>query len=159
MPHPTPGTSPSGPPTSVASTSPPRAVAFQHFAGHCTSSGVLGAPSLPSPPSVLNSVLPIGPQSSSDSPVTIPDHASSPESHSLPQTPIAPNQSRPRLSSAPSLDVAEEEDSGKATLPEDRDALDPPSSIRDNIIAAPYLSSQPPSPLLVTDVAIAAPSS
>ncbi|KAH8991015.1 hypothetical protein EDB92DRAFT_1816523 [Lactarius akahatsu] len=55
----------------------------------------------------------------------------------------------PRMRRAPSLDAAEEEGSAKATLPKDRDALDPPSSIRDNIIAAPlaYLPSQPPSPL------------
>ncbi|KAH9165365.1 hypothetical protein EDB89DRAFT_2010683 [Lactarius sanguifluus] len=138
MPHPTPGTSPSAPPTSIASTSPPRAVAFQHFADRCTSSDVLDVPSLPSPPSVLNSVLPT-------------------ESHSSLLTPTAPNPSRPRLSSAPSLDAAEEGGSAKATLPKDKDAPVPPSSIRDNIIPAPDLPSQLPSPFPVPDVVIAAP--
>ncbi|KAH9054612.1 hypothetical protein EDB83DRAFT_1127967 [Lactarius deliciosus] len=137
-PHTSLGTSPSVPPTSLASTSP-RTVTFQHFADHCTSSGVLDAPLLPSPPSVLNTVLPT-------------------ESHSSPLTPTAPNPSRPRLSSAPSLDAAEEEGSAKATLPKDKDALDPPSSIRDNVIAAPDLPSQPLSPFPVPDVVITAPS-
>ncbi|KAH9165366.1 hypothetical protein EDB89DRAFT_2246752, partial [Lactarius sanguifluus] len=134
-PHPTHGTSPSAPPTSIASTSPPRAIAFQHIADHHTSSNVLHLLS-PSPASVLNKTLPA-------------------ESHSSPLDSAAPGPSCPRLlSSVHSIDIAEGEGSVKATLPKDRDAPAPPSSIQDNIIAAPDLPSQPPSPFPVPDVVI-----
>ncbi|KAH9165370.1 hypothetical protein EDB89DRAFT_307070 [Lactarius sanguifluus] len=158
-PHPTPGTSPSAPPTSIASTSPPRTIACQHIADYHTSSDVLHLLS-PSPASVLNKMLPTGPQSSSDSPVTISDHAFSlTESHSSPLASAAPNPSCPRLlSSVHSLDTAEGEGSVKATLPKDRDAPAPPSSMRVNIIATSDLPSQPPSPFPVPDVVIATPS-
>ncbi|KAH9057283.1 hypothetical protein EDB87DRAFT_1823795 [Lactarius vividus] len=107
-PHPTPGTSSSAPPTSIASTSPPSAIAFQRITDHRTSSNILHVLS-PSPASVLNNMLPTGPQSSSDSPVTISVHTfSSPESHLSPLASAAPNPSRPRLlSSVPSLETAE----------------------------------------------------
>ncbi len=95
-----------------------------------------------------------------DFPVTGSDHASSsPESHSSPLAPAAPGPSRPQPSFAPDLGAAAKgESSAKAALHKERDALDPPSAIRENIMAAPNLPLQSPSPSPVTDVAIAGPS-
>jgi len=66
----TPKPSASTPPTSVSVTSPPGVVAVQHIADRRTSSDVLDVPSLPSPTPVLDDMLPTGPRSSLDSPVT-----------------------------------------------------------------------------------------
>ena len=104
------------PPTSMASTSPPGAVAVPYIADRRTSSDVLDVLSLPSLTLVLDNMLLTGPQSSLDSPVTGPDHSSSsPESHSSLLAPAAPGPSRPRL--APDLgNAADGEGSAKAAL-------------------------------------------
>jgi len=149
-PHPTPETSTSVPPLSSAA-------ALQHNAGRRTSSDVLDVPSLPSPTPVLDEMFPTGPRSSSDSPVTGSDLASfSPESHSSMLAPAAPGPS-PQATSAPDLGAAAEGEGGtKAASHKERDALDPPSASRANILAAPDLPPQSPSS--VTDVAIPGPS-
>ncbi|KAI9448639.1 hypothetical protein BJY52DRAFT_1365554 [Lactarius psammicola] len=120
---------------SIASTSPPGVVAVQHIADYRTSSDILDIPSLPSPNPVLNDMLPT-------------------ESHSSPLTPAdapGPSHPSPRLSSAPDLgDGAEGEGSAKSEFRKERDALDPPLAIRENVMATPNLL-----PHLVTDVAIA----
>src|SRR6266702_782156 len=87
------------------------------------------------------------------------DHASSsPESHSPLLVPTAPGPSHPRVSYAPNLGAsAKGEGSAKATLHKERDVLDPPSAIREDIMAAPDLPPQSPSPSSVTNVAVAGP--
>jgi len=150
---------PTPPPASVASTSPPGVVALQHIADHRTPSDILDVPLSPSLTPVLDNMLPTDPQSLLDFPMTGSDHASSPESHSLPLAPAAPGPSRPQPSFAPDLGAAAKgESSAKAALHKERDALDPPSAIRENIMAAPNLPLQSPSLSSVTDVAIAGPS-
>jgi len=146
--------------TSMASTSPLGAVAVQHILDRCTSSDVLDVPSLPSPTPVLDNMLPTGPQSSLDSPVTESNHVSSlPETYSSLLAPSAPGPSRPRLSSAPYMGAATEgEGRAKVASRKERDALDPPSAIWENIMTAPDLPPQLSSPLSITDVAIAGPS-
>lgn len=75
---------------------------------------------------------------------------------SSPLAPAAPGPSRTWLSSAPDLGVAADGgSSAKAALHKERD---PPTAIRENIITAPDLPRQLPSPLSVTDVTIAGPS-
>jgi hypothetical protein len=152
IPFSTPERSVSTPPTSMASTSPPGAVAVQHIADRHTSSDVLDVPSLPSPTLALDNMFPTGLQSSLDSPVTGSDHTSSPESHSSLLALAVPGPSRPWLSSAPHLSAAiEGEGSVKAALHKERDALDPP--LAENIMAAPDLPPQSPSPPSVTGIA------
>ncbi len=148
------------PPTSMASTSTPGAVAVQHIADRRTPSDVLDVPSLPSPIQVLDDIPPTCPRASSNSPVTGSDHASSsPGPHSSFLAPASPGPSRLRVSSAPDLGaVIEVEGSAKAALHKERDALDPPSAIRENIMAAPDLPPHSPPSSLVTDVAITGPS-
>jgi len=150
-------------PTSMASTSPPGAVAVQHIADRRTSSDVLDVPSLPSPTPVLDNMLPTGPHSSLDSPVTGSDHpsSSSPESHSSPLAPAVPSLPHPRLTSAPDLGAAAEGDgSTKAAFRKrkEEDTLYSSSEIRNNIITTSDPPPQSPSPPSVTDIAIAGPS-
>ncbi|KAI9461973.1 hypothetical protein BJY52DRAFT_1222175 [Lactarius psammicola] len=149
----------SRPPTSRASTSPPSAITVQHTTHRRTSSDIPNIPSSP-PTAVLDNVPPTGLPLSSDSPVTGSDHASSsPESHSSMLAPVAPGPSPPRLISALDLGVATEGEGSHAHagLRKDNDPLDP-SAIRKNIMTAPDLSRQEPSPPSVTGVAIAGPS-
>jgi len=67
----------STPPTPMASTSPPGAVAIQNIADRRTSLDVLDVPSLPSPTPVLDNILPTGLQPTLVSPVTESNHGSS----------------------------------------------------------------------------------
>ncbi|KAI9461972.1 hypothetical protein BJY52DRAFT_1415332 [Lactarius psammicola] len=158
MPFPTPELSAfSRPFTSEASTSPPSAVTIQHIA-HRVPSDV---PNILSsrPTAILDNMLPAGSWLSSDSPVTGFDHAySSPGSHSSVIVPAGPGPSHPRLISALDLDsTAEREGSMHVGSRKDTDAIDT-SAIRKNIMAAPDLSRQSPSPPPVTGVAISGPS-
>ncbi|KAH8986154.1 hypothetical protein EDB92DRAFT_1818455 [Lactarius akahatsu] len=99
----------------MASACTPGAVAIQNITGHRTSSDVLNGPSLPSPIPVLDNMLPTG-------------------SRSSPRT--APGPSRPPLSSAPHLGAAAEGEGGAdAVLHMERDVLDIPSAICDNIVS------------------------
>ena len=162
IPLPTPESSVSvSPPTPMVSipTPPPGAAAVQRITDRCTSPDVQGVPSLPSPASVLYNMHPTGPQSSLDSSVAGSNHASSLlEPHSSLLGPATPGTSLPRLSSQPDPGVAiEGEGSAKAALHE-RNALEPPSTIREITMAAPDLPSQSPSPPAVTNVTSAGPS-
>ncbi|KAH9034259.1 hypothetical protein EDB85DRAFT_2144531 [Lactarius pseudohatsudake] len=118
----------STPPTS--SISPPGVVAVQQIADRRTSSDVLDIPSLPSSTPVPDGMHPI-------------------ESHSSLLAPAAPCPSRPRLM----LSSAPRGGSANVAWDGERDALDPPSTNRENIMAAPDLPPQS-----VTDSAIADPS-
>ncbi|KAI9441076.1 hypothetical protein BJY52DRAFT_1217102 [Lactarius psammicola] len=154
----TPDPSASTPPT--ASTSPPGAVAVQHIAEFHTPLDILDVPALPSPIQVLDTMPPTGPLASLNPPMTGSDHtSSSPESHSSLPAPVSPSQILPQLSSEPDLGaVTEGEGSAKAASHKERDALDSPSGIRENIITAPDLPPQSPLPPSFTEVAIACPS-
>ncbi len=156
MPFSTPELSASSRPS--ASTSPPSAVTVQHTAHRRTPSDIPNIPSSPST-AVFDNMLPTGPPLSPDSPVTRSDHeSSSPGSHSSILASAAPGPSPPRLISALDLGAAAEgEGSTHVGSRKETDALDP-SAIRKNIIAAPDLSPQSPSPPSVTGVAIAGPS-
>ncbi|KAI9434505.1 hypothetical protein H4582DRAFT_2100957 [Lactarius indigo] len=97
-------------------------------------------PSLPSPIQVLDDVPSTGPQASLNSSVTGSDCASSPESPSPMLASASHGPSRPRLSSVPDPDAVAGQSEG--FIAERNDALDPPSAIRGNIMAASVL---PPS--------------
>ncbi|KAI9438449.1 hypothetical protein BJY52DRAFT_1323671 [Lactarius psammicola] len=141
------------PPTSISFTSPPGAVAVQHIIDYRTSPDVLAIPSLPSPTPVPDNMLPTGPSSFLDPPVTETDRTSSPESHSSLLAPAAPGSSRAWLSFVPDLSAAaEREGTTDAALHKERDAL---MVIRENTIAALDIPPQSLSPSLVTDIAIA----
>ncbi|KAI9453480.1 hypothetical protein BJY52DRAFT_1418277 [Lactarius psammicola] len=128
------------PPTSMVSTSPPDAVADLQTVDCRAPSDDPDVPSLPPTSPVLDNMLPIGLQSFLDSPVTGSDHASLPDSHSSLLDPAAPGPSHPRLSSAPDMGTAAGgEGTAKAALHKERDALDTPSAVRENIMAAPHL--------------------
>ncbi|KAI9450677.1 hypothetical protein BJY52DRAFT_1301514 [Lactarius psammicola] len=143
-------------PSSIAFTPPPGAVAVRHIMDYRTSSDVLAVPSLPSPTPVPDNMLPTGPSSFLDSPVTGTDRASSPESHSSLLAPAASGPSRARVSFAPDLSAAaERESSTDAALHKERDAL---MVIRENTVAALDIPPQSLSPSLVTNIAIAGPS-
>ncbi|KAI9432445.1 hypothetical protein H4582DRAFT_2102257 [Lactarius indigo] len=105
-----------------------------------TSSDNLDTPSLPSPIQVLDDVPSTGPQASLNSSVTGSDCASSPESPSPMLASASHGPSRPRLSSVPDPDAVAGQSEG--FIAERNDALDPPSAIRGNIMAASVL---PPS--------------
>jgi hypothetical protein len=161
IPFPTPEPSVSTSPlVSMVSTPspPPGAAAIQRITDRRTSLNIQSLPSLPSPAPVLANILPTGSQSSLDSPVTGSDHTYSyAESHLSLPAPAAPGPSRPQLPSPPDSHTATEgEGSSKATLHE-RNALDPPSTIRETIMAAPNLPPQSPSPSSVTKVTSAGP--
>ncbi|KAI9431320.1 hypothetical protein H4582DRAFT_2132991 [Lactarius indigo] len=89
---------------------------------------------------VLDDVPSTGPQASLNSSVTGSDHASSPESHSPRLAPASLGPSHPRLSSVPDPGAVVGRSEG--FIAEKNDALDPPSAIRENIMAA---SGLPPS--------------
>ncbi|KAI9443689.1 hypothetical protein BJY52DRAFT_1317099 [Lactarius psammicola] len=122
------------PPISMTSTSPPGAAAVQHIADRRTFSDVLDVPSSPTP--VLDNMPPT-------------------ESHSsmLATAPLGPS---PHVTSAPDLGAAVGEGSTKAASQKGRDAPDPPSASRANIMAASDLSPHLPSS--ASDVAISGPS-
>ncbi|KAI9434513.1 hypothetical protein H4582DRAFT_780365 [Lactarius indigo] len=121
--------------------------------------GCLDVPSLPFPTQVLDYVPPTGPQATLNFPVTGSRcGSSSPESHSSLLAPALPGQFRPCPSSVPDPGaVIEGEGSMKAALHKERDALDPPLAVRENIMASPDLPLPSPSLSLATDVAIAGP--
>ncbi|KAI9445738.1 hypothetical protein BJY52DRAFT_1420673 [Lactarius psammicola] len=120
-------------------TSPPGDVAVQHVTDRRISSDAQDVPSLPFPTPVLNNVLPT-------------------EYNLSLLAPASPRTSRPQLSSAPDLGAAAKgEGSANAALLKETDALDPPSAIREYIIAPPDLP-QSPSPSSVTEGATAGPS-
>ncbi|KAI9432421.1 hypothetical protein H4582DRAFT_2061767 [Lactarius indigo] len=104
-------------------------------------------------------VPPTSPQATLNFPVTGSRcGSSSPESHSSLLAPASPGQFRPCPSSVPDPGaVIEGEGSMKAALDKERDALDPPLAIRENIMASPDLPLPSPSLSLATDVAIAGP--
>ncbi|KAH9035096.1 hypothetical protein EDB83DRAFT_2405543 [Lactarius deliciosus] len=121
------------PATSKASTSPPGAVAIPRAAHRRTPSADPDIPSSPTPAPVL------GPT----------------ESHLSMPTPATSFVSPPRLTSAPDLGAAtEDEGNPKAALHDEKGALEQPPAIQENSMAPrdlPPLSS-------VADVAIAGPS-
>ncbi|KAI9450680.1 hypothetical protein BJY52DRAFT_1301550, partial [Lactarius psammicola] len=132
------------PPTSIALTPPPSAVAVRHIMDYRTSSDVLAVPSLPSPTPVPDNMLPTGPSSFFDPPVTGTDHTYSPESHSSLLAPAASGPSRARVSFAPDLSAAaEREGTTDAALHKERDAL---TAIQENTIAALDIPPQSLSP-------------
>ncbi|KAH9057270.1 hypothetical protein EDB87DRAFT_1632623 [Lactarius vividus] len=121
-----------------------------------TSSDAPDALSSPSPVPVLDDMFPTGPLLPSNSPVTVSDHASLPESHS---SAASPDQYRPRLSSAPDLSpVAEGEGGASSTLHEGKDTFHPPSTTFDDIMATPDPPPHSPSPKPTTDVTTTGPS-
>ncbi|KAH9034801.1 hypothetical protein EDB84DRAFT_53062 [Lactarius hengduanensis] len=143
------------PPDSTSSAPPPGAVAVQHIEDRRTLN-VLYISSLPSPTPALDNILPIGPQASLDSSVTRSDHiSSSPESLSSLRVPAAPGPSCLRPSSAPDLGAAAERGgSAEVASHMEMDAVDPPSAIRENILATPDHPPQSPSLPSVTDLTI-----
>ena len=151
----------SNPPTPMAPTSPPGAVAPQHIADRRASSNVLDVPSLPSLAPALDETHPADLQSSIISILTGSELASSsPDNHPSLLVPTTPGPSRPRLFSAQILvPTAEGEGSAKPALHKERDSLDSPSAIREYTMAAPDdLPQQSLSSSSITDVAIASPS-
>ena len=94
-------------------------------------------------------MLPTGPPLPSGTLLTATDHASSsPVSHSsLVLAPGTSGPARPWLSSTPDMGAAaQEEDSVKAALRKEMDALNPASGIRRGILATPVFPTQSPSP-------------
>ncbi|KAI9431189.1 hypothetical protein H4582DRAFT_1319858 [Lactarius indigo] len=131
----TPKPSPSAPPTSmVLNFSYLVLLPFSTSRIAATSSGVPDIPSLPSPTPVLDDMHPTEP-------------------HWLLLAPTAPGPSLTQLSSAPDPGTSTEgEGNAKTALHEERNAVDFPSTIRENIMAAPGVPPQS-----VTDVVIAGP--
>ncbi|KAI9453479.1 hypothetical protein BJY52DRAFT_1289091 [Lactarius psammicola] len=83
--------------------------------------------SVPFPPPVTTNMLPT-------------------ESHSPLLAPATPGRSRPQLSTAPDLGAtAGGEGTAKAALHRERDTLDPPSAVQENITTAPTSSTTGPS--------------
>ncbi|KAH9067978.1 hypothetical protein EDB83DRAFT_2378384 [Lactarius deliciosus] len=98
---------------------------FSRLQIHRTSSDVPDIPSPPSPTPVLDVTLPTESQSSL-----------------LPPAAPCPSRPRLRLSSTPDVGAVARGGSANVALDEERDALDPPSTNRENITAAPDLPPQ-----------------
>ncbi|KAH9166396.1 hypothetical protein EDB89DRAFT_2004061 [Lactarius sanguifluus] len=144
------------PPTSTVSTSPPIVVTVQHIADCSTYSEVLDVPSSPSPTPVLANVLPTGRQLSLDPSMTRPHASSPPEPHSSLLAPAAPGVHSCLLPLE--LDAATEGEGRVMAALHEKDPLDPPSAIREKIIAVIDPPTQSPPPSSVGGVAIAGPS-
>lgn len=141
VPFPTPEPSVSTSPLiSIASTSspPPGAVAIQRITDRRTSLDIQGIPSPPSPAPVLANMPPT-------------------ESHLSLPAPAAPGLSHPQLPSPPDPYAATEGEGCSKVVLHKRNAPDPPSTIRETIMAAPNLPPQSPSPSSVTNVTSAGP--
>ncbi|KAH9035125.1 hypothetical protein EDB83DRAFT_2318813 [Lactarius deliciosus] len=141
----------------MASTSPPIVVTAQHIADCSTYSEVLDVPSLPSSIPVLEDMPPTGRQLSLDPSMTGPHASSPPDPHSSLLGPAAPGVHSCLLS--PELDAATEgEGRVMAALHKGNDPLDPPSAIREKIMAAIDSPTQSPPPSSLGGITIAGPS-
>ncbi|KAH9174492.1 hypothetical protein EDB89DRAFT_1951041 [Lactarius sanguifluus] len=146
-------------PASIASTPAP-GIAIQRIPDHRTSdlpdvASLLSSIQVPDdmPTTVPHASLPV------NSSVTRSGRASLPDSHPSPLVPASPDPSHPRLRSAPDPGaVVEVEGSAEAVLHQEWNTLDPPSAIRENVIAMRDLPPQSPSSSSATDVAIMGPS-
>ncbi|KAF8260510.1 hypothetical protein EI94DRAFT_900246 [Lactarius quietus] len=129
--------------TEMPSSIPPLDVSARKIGDRSTSSNVLDVPSLPSSTSVI---LPTGPLLSSDSHVTIFDHASStPGSHS-PML-VHPHSCSPQLTSAPDLGAIVGGEGGAiAVFRNEEDAQNSLSALRQVMIDVPNVLPRSPPP-------------